>query len=235
MNSFTGFDPNAFAFLRELREHNERTWFHEHQADYRELLLEPARALVVALGERLAGVAPAVHADPRVNGSILRIARDTRFSADQTPYRTHVALWLWEGDGPGRECAGYLVRLDADSVTLGVGAHHFSHTALAEYRRAVDSDDRGPALDRAVRKAVRAGAQFGPAQWKRVPAPYAADHPRADLLRHGGLVAATTDPMPAEALTAAFPAWCVARWRPLRPLQAWVAAVVDAAGDPARE
>jgi uncharacterized protein (TIGR02453 family) len=228
MNSFTGFDPSAFAFLRDLHDHNDRTWFHEHQADYRELLLEPARALVVALGERLAAVAPGVHADPRVNGSILRIARDTRFSVDQTPYRTHLALWLWEGDGPSRECAGYLMRLDADSVTLGVGAHHFSHGGLAEYRRAVDSDDRGAALDRAVRKAVKAGAQFGPPQWKRVPAPYAADHPRAELLRHGGLVAATTDPLPPEALTTAFPDWCAARWRPLRPLQAWVAAVVGA-------
>jgi hypothetical protein len=36
--------------------------------------------------------------------------------------------------------------------------------------------------------------------------------------------------MPAEALTPAFPDWCVAGWRPLRPLQAWVTGVVGAAG-----
>jgi uncharacterized protein (TIGR02453 family) len=230
MNSFTGFDPNAFAFLRDLQKHNEREWFHANQPEYKRLLLEPARGLVTALGEGLAAVAPAVNADPRVNGSILRIARDTRFSADKSPYRSHLDLWLWEGGGPSRQSAGYFVRLDSDAVTLGVGAHHFTDAGLAAYRAAVDDAARGAELDRAVRDALTAGARFGPARWKRVPAPYPADHPRADLLRHGGLVAATTDPMPAEALTPAFPDWCVERWRPLRPLQAWVAAVVAAAG-----
>jgi uncharacterized protein (TIGR02453 family) len=223
--AFTGFHPNAFRFLAGLAEHNERPWFHAHEAEYKGLLLEPARELVTALGERLAAVAPAIHADPRVNGSIRRVARDTRFSNDKTPYKTHLDLWLWEGSGPSRECAGYFVRLDPDAVTLGVGAHHFTSAGLAAYRRAVDDPRRGPNLDRAVGSALTVGARLGPARWKRVPAPYPADHPRADLLRHGGLVAATTDPMPPQARTEAFPDWCVERWAPLRPLQAWVAAV----------
>jgi uncharacterized protein (TIGR02453 family) len=223
--AFTGFHPNAFRFLAGLAEHNKRAWFHAHEAEYKGLLLEPARELVTALGERLAAVAPAIHADPRVNGSIMRIARDTRFSNDKTPYKTHLDLWLWEGSGPSRECAGYFVRLDPDAVTLGVGAHHFTSAGLAAYRRAVDDPRRGPNLDRAVGSALTVGARLGPARWKRVPAPYPADHPRADLLRHGGLVAATTDPMPPHARTEAFPDWCVERWAPLRPLQAWVAAV----------
>src|SRR6266516_3018205 len=112
MSSFTGFDPAAFAFLHDLADHNERPWFHANQAEYRRLLLEPARDLVRGLGEGLAAVAPGLHADPRVNGSILRIARDTRFSADKLPYRTHLDLWLWEGDGPSRQSAGYFMRLD---------------------------------------------------------------------------------------------------------------------------
>jgi uncharacterized protein (TIGR02453 family) len=230
MTTFTGFQPSAFGFLRDLGDHNDRAWFREHQDVYKEHLLEPARAFVVAMGERLAARSPAIHADPRVNGSILRIARDTRFSADPTPYRTHMALWFWEGDGPSRECAGYFMRLDPDAVVLGVGMHHFTDRVLHEYRRAVDSDDRGAELERALRAAARAGAQIGRAQWKRVPAPYPADHPRADLLRLGGLVAAITVPLPAEAHGRGFPAWCATRWKPLAPLQAWVAGVAAAAG-----
>ena len=230
MNTFTGFDPAAFQFLRDLSHHNDRGWFHEHQAVYKEHLLEPARAFVVAMGERLGAVAPGIHADPRVNGSILRIARDTRFSSDPTPYRTHMALWFWEGDGPSRECAGYFMRLDADAVVLGVGVHHFTDRVLGEYRRAVDSDERGEELERALRRAAKAGAELGRAQWKRVPAPHPPDHPRAGLLRHGGLVAAITAPLPAEAHGPDFPAWCARRWKPLVPLQAWVAGVAAAAG-----
>ena len=226
MPSFTGFHPSAFTFLSELAEHNDREWFHSHQAEYKGLLLEPARGLVEALGEHLAAIAPALHADPRVNGSILRIARDTRFSADKSPYRTHLDLWFWEGDGPSRQSAGYFMRLDPDAVTLGVGAHHFTDAGLASYRRAVDAAIAAPSSTGRCARRSRPAPGSARARWKRVPAPYPADHPRADLLRHGGLVAATTDPMPAEALTEAFPEWCVERWRPLRPLQAWVAAVV---------
>src|SRR5579871_3675406 len=126
MDTFTGFDPAAFGCLRDLADHNDRAWFNAHRDAYTRLLLEPSRAFVVAMGERLAANAPGIHADPRVNGSILRIARDTRFSSDPTPYRTHLALWFWEGDGPSRECAGYFMRLDPDAVVLGVGIHHFS-------------------------------------------------------------------------------------------------------------
>jgi uncharacterized protein (TIGR02453 family) len=229
MSSFPGFEPAACTFLRDLAAHNDRAWFHAHEAEYRSLLLEPARGFVVAMGERLAKVVPGINADPRVNGSILRIARDTRFSADKRPYRSHLDMWFWEGEGLSRERSGFFMRLDADTVTLGAGMHHFEGPVLAEYRRAVADSDRGAALDRAVRKARLAGAQFGPARWKRVPAPHPADHPRADLLRQGGLVAATTDPLPAEAFTAEFPRWCAERLRPVRPLQAWVATVVAAA------
>ncbi len=228
MTTFTGFDPAAFSFLRDLADHNDRAWFRAHREVYRTHLLEPARAFVTAMGEQLAAFSPGVHADPRVNGSILRIARDTRFSSDPTPYRTHMALWFWEGDGPSRECPGYFMRLDADSVVLGAGIHHFPARVLEGYRRAVDDDGRGRELERALRAAAKAGSELGRPQWKRVPAPYPADHPRAGLLRHGGLVAATTRALPAEAHGPGFPAWCAGRWRPLRPLERWVAAVAAA-------
>lgn len=106
MASFSGFDPAALGFLRDLGAHNDRAWFEAHRADYEGLVLGPARELVVALGGRLARLAPGVHADPRVNGSILRLNRDARFSADKRPYKTHLDLWLWEGDGPSRGCSG---------------------------------------------------------------------------------------------------------------------------------
>src|SRR5439155_1012176 len=87
--------------------------------------------------EMLAGM-PGLRADPRVNGSILRINRDTRFSNDKRPYKTHLDLWLWEGDGPSRGCSGFFLRLEADRVGYGAGMHHFEKGMLAGYRAAVD-------------------------------------------------------------------------------------------------
>jgi uncharacterized protein (TIGR02453 family) len=181
MTTFSGFDPAALDFLRGLGEHNDRAWFDAHRADYEERLLLPAREFVVALGERLAAIAPAVHADPRVNGSILRINRDTRFSNDKRPYKTHLDLWLWEGDGPSRACSGFFLRIEADAIGYGAGMHHYEKGMLAAYRAAVDDSRRGTALQRAVKKATVSGALVGREGWKRVPAPYPADHPRAEL------------------------------------------------------
>ena len=226
MASFTGFDPAALEFLRGVGEHNDRAWFEAHRADYEGLLLLPTRELVIALGERLAVIAPGVQADPRVNGSILRINRDTRFSSDKRPYKTHLDLWLWEGDGPSRGCSGFFLRIEADRVGYGAGMHHFEKDVVAAYRAAVDDARRGPALQRAVKKATASGAFVGREQWKRVPAPYAADHPRSDLLRFGGVVAGTQVDVPAELFTAGFPDWCLERFGPLRPFQKWVAQVV---------
>jgi uncharacterized protein (TIGR02453 family) len=226
MTSFSGFDPAALNFLRALGEHNDRAWFEKHRAEYEELLLLPAREFVVALGERLAAIAPAVHADPRVNGSILRINRDTRFSNDKRPYKTHLDLWLWEGDGPSRACSGFFLRIEPDQIGYGAGMHHFEKDVLVAYRAAVDDPRGGPALVRAVKKATASGALVGREAWKRVPAPYAADHPRADLLRYGGMVAGTRVDVPPELFTPEFPDWCFERLGPLRPLQKWVAGVV---------
>ena len=39
MASFSGFDPAALDFLRDLGEHNDRAWFEAHRADYEGLLL----------------------------------------------------------------------------------------------------------------------------------------------------------------------------------------------------
>jgi len=226
MTPFSGFDPAALDFLRGLGEHNDRAWFEAHRADYEERLLAPAREFVVALGERLAAIAPALHADPRVNGSILRINRDTRFSNDKRPYKTHLDLWLWEGDGPSRGCSGFFLRIEAGGIGYGAGMHHFEKDVLAAYRAAVDDPRRGPALERAVKKATASGALVGREGWKRVPAPYPAGHPRADLLRYGGLVAGARAPIPAEFSTPGFPDWCLERLGPLRPVQKWVAQVV---------
>src|SRR5689334_19383589 len=109
--AFAGFAPEALRFLADLRAHNEREWFHAHRAQYDSLLLEPSRDFVEAMGEELAPFAPDVNADPRVGGSIFRIARDTRFSKDKRPYKDHLDLWFWQGAGKSRERPGFWFRL----------------------------------------------------------------------------------------------------------------------------
>ena len=94
---FSGFTPRTVEFFIELAENNNRAWFERHRNVFEAHVMSPARAFVTALGERLRAVLPGIIAVPKVNKSIFRIYRDTRFSSDPSPYKTNLGLYFWEG------------------------------------------------------------------------------------------------------------------------------------------
>jgi uncharacterized protein (TIGR02453 family) len=200
----------TLAFLADLRENNEKAWFDAHRREYEEHVLEPARDLVEAMGVELG---PTVHADPRVNGSIFRINRDTRFSRDKRPYKDHLDLWFWQGEGPSRSRPGYWFRLTPEKLMLGAGMHGFEGETLARYRDAV-----GPEL-RGIVESLPPNFQLGGRTYKRPPPGYATDEP---LLLHSGLYAGVEMPVPSETYTPRFAAFCAKRYRPLAPLVDWL-------------
>jgi uncharacterized protein (TIGR02453 family) len=219
--AFRGFRPELLHFFDCLAADNRREWFQAHREAYETLFLEPARQLVLALGELLPHLGSNIHAEPKIHGSILAITRDTRFSADKTPYKTYLDLWFWQGDGPSRECPGYFFRLSGQSLILGAGMHAFSaEGALERYRQAVLDPERGQRL-KAAAEAVGMDRIRG-RTYKRVPHGLPLDHPRSDWLRHSGLFAEVDQPLPPELYTPALPELCVAHFARLAPLQQWL-------------
>ncbi len=217
---FQGFSPELPVFLGQVRDNNSREWFQAQRQRYEAVLLQPARDFVAAMAEPLqARFGADVHAEPKVHGSILAINRDTRFSPDKTPYKTHLDLWFWQGDGPGpnRDRPGYFFRLTPESLILGAGMHLFPDSALDRYRQAVLDDTLGQRLE----KLAQTLDVQGPMQ-KRVPAGLPQEHPRADWLRRTGLFAETTQPIPPELYTPEFPDFCLETFARFAPLQQWL-------------
>ena len=96
--AFTGFTPAAIQFLADLAANNDRAWFQPRKGDYERLLKEPMEAMITALADRLAARGVPIEADPK--RAPFRIYRDTRFSKDKSPYKTHLgASFPWVG-GP---------------------------------------------------------------------------------------------------------------------------------------
>ena len=89
---FPGFRPEAFQFLRDLAAHNERDWFKPRKSTFDDELLWPARCLVADLSRRGEGAGLPLTGDPKRN--VFRIYRDTRFSKNKAPYKTHVGLYV---------------------------------------------------------------------------------------------------------------------------------------------
>ena len=104
--------------------------------------------------------------------------------------------------------------------------HRFETPLLERFREAVDDPKRGAALTRAVAKVREVGFEVGGEQYKRVPRGFDANHERAELLRYGGLYAWTQERLPREVHTSAFPAYCAERYRAMKPVEDWVAALV---------
>src|SRR5262245_21602472 len=73
---FDGFPKETVRFLSDLRKNNDKKWFDAHREEYERSFIGPAKSFVEAIGGRLRKLDADVHAEPRVNGSILRINRD---------------------------------------------------------------------------------------------------------------------------------------------------------------
>jgi uncharacterized protein (TIGR02453 family) len=228
--AFAGFRPELIEFLKHLGANNTREWFQQHRLEYEHFLLEPAREFVLAMGERFSQLDAAIHAEPRVHGSIFAINRDTRFSTDKTPYKTYLDLWFWQGDGPSRERPGYFLRLMPECLVLGAGMHAFSPAVLERYRQAVVDPARGAGLEAAA-EALRQypGVELdGGRTYKRVPPGLPADHPRAEWLRHSSLFAACEQPVPDRLFSDQFPSLCFEQFERLAPLQRWLVDLLPA-------
>jgi uncharacterized protein (TIGR02453 family) len=87
------FSAQSLRFLRDLKRHNDRDWFQPRKSIFEEHVKEPMHALIQKVNHELAGSAPGFVTDPKK--AMLRIYRDTRFSQDKTPYKTHASALFW--------------------------------------------------------------------------------------------------------------------------------------------
>lgn len=178
------------AYLADLKANNSKTWFDANRNRYEAEFLDPAKDLVVALAPHVTALDPPHRAEPKVNGSIRRLNRDVRFSKDKTPYDPRLHLIFWTGDHPNRSPGLHLV-LHPDHLGMGAGTWGLPPNALERFRAAVLDDQAGQELADLLDAAAEQGFTLDEPPLKRVPKGYDADHPRADLLRHKGLVVRT--------------------------------------------
>jgi uncharacterized protein (TIGR02453 family) len=188
---FAGFSPAAIQFLADLAANNDRAWFQPRKAEYERLLKEPFEAMIAALADRLAARGVPMLADPK--RSPFRIYRDTRFSKDKSPYKSHLgASFPWIEGAPGAEAGGGhderthgnggYFHFQPGEMYAGGGMWQMEKPALDAFRAAVrDDPDRVRA---ALEDSAFAGAwgEVRPHdELKRFPPGYPQDHPMARM------------------------------------------------------
>ncbi len=220
---FSGFTKETVRFFIGIRRNNNREWFEKHRDVYEAHVMEPAKAFVVAMGEKLRKIVPRIIAVPRVNKSIFRLNRDTRFSLDPSPYKTNMGIYFWEGSATRMEAAGFYFHLEPPTLMIGGGYYMFPDSLLSRYRKAVVDPKRGKKLSAIVDgiEKLEGWSVFGK-HYKRVPAGFDPSHPNVELLKHRGLYAGTEDKIPDEFFSARIVDYCFDRFETIVPLHRWL-------------
>ncbi len=138
MSEFTGFGPGLIEFLEDLRFHNEKQWFEANKARYEHEVREPALAFIEAMQPRLAAISPELVASARkVGGSLMRIHRDVRFSADKSPYKTNLGIQFRHAAGKDVHAPGLYFHVEPGEVFLAAGLWHPDKEPLRQIREAI--------------------------------------------------------------------------------------------------
>ena len=213
------FTPQTLAFLRALARNNRRDWFHERKDRYEEVVRAPMAALVERLAVEFRDFAPDLVATPRA--SMYRVYRDTRFSADKTPLKTHVAAVFPHRLLPKHEGAGLYLEVAPQHVWFGGGMYMPSTSQLHLVREHIAANHRrlrtmveSPAFRRIF------GEVTGD-RLKRVPLGFPKDHPAAEFLKLRQFLAGCEKPA-AFATSPGFYRSLVGAFRVLAPLIAFL-------------
>lgn len=122
-------------FLKRLAANNSREWFADHKDEYLKVKVK-VEGIVTDLMARMVPIEPDV-ARLSVADCTYRIYRDTRFSADKTPYKTHIGVFINPPFGKKSERLGYYLHIEPDNCFASAGTICLPTATLTAIRASI--------------------------------------------------------------------------------------------------
>jgi uncharacterized protein (TIGR02453 family) len=177
------FGPDLFQFLSDLKDHNDRDWFQANKTRYEQHVRDPFLRLIADLRPAFEKINPRIVVDPNpTRGSMMRIYRDIRFSADKSPYKTHISAHFAHAKAKDDAAPGFYIHFAPSACMLGAGVWRPEPRAAQKIRSAIVADPKRW-------RQITAGKKFGSAcqmigqTLKRPPAGIDPDHPLIEDLK----------------------------------------------------
>ena len=185
--TFAGMPDEGLAFLEDLEERNTKEFFEANKGR-----VQGAGPGAVRRPGRGGGGPAAPHRPrprpaqgvPDLPGPALQQGQDPVQDVDE---RLGPLAPPEEGDGPGVG-TGFYVNVGPAGLYTASGLYHPGRPELERVRAAVADPATGPELEAVLGKAAGKGLEPYLDPLQRMPRPWAADHPRADLLKARSLV-----------------------------------------------
>ncbi|MDQ2836540.1 MAG: DUF2461 domain-containing protein [Actinomycetota bacterium] len=209
---FGGIPFAALDFYEDLEADNSKAFWTAHKQLYDEQVKAPLTELATELTEEFG------------TPKFFRPYRDVRFAKDKTPYKDHQGIYF-------AQCRRYL-HVSAAGLYVSGGIYQMASDQVGRYRRAVAEDLPGESLLTALAAAERASLTVGGEQLTRIPAGFAKDHPRHELLRHKSVYATRDFGSPDWLKTKRAKTEIVKAWRAMQPLIDWLDKHVGASDIP---
>jgi uncharacterized protein (TIGR02453 family) len=169
------FPAEAITFLKGLEKHNTRDWFQPRKQIFESKLKEPMHAFVEEINAELLKFAPEHITEPKK--AVYRIYRDTRFSKNKTPYKTHLGALFPRLGFDKNSGAGYYFHVSAKEVGIACGVYSPGPDELRKLRHFIAENHES------FRKTNKLMGSVKGDTLQRIPKGFDADHPAADLIK----------------------------------------------------
>ena len=121
-------------YLRQLRTNNNRAWYMEPKAEYDAVRADFERGVQQAIGRIMTFDETIAHLT--VKDCTYRFYRDTRFSNDKSPYKTHLGAYI-AAHGKKSLHGGYYLHLEPGHCLVACGNYWLPTNILTSCRNEI--------------------------------------------------------------------------------------------------
>jgi len=180
-SAFAGFPPEMVKFFHSLKRNNRREWFQPRKHLFEQHVKTPMLDLAGAINAELAKFAPAYVTEPK--SAIFRIYRDTRFSADKTPYKTHVAASFSRRGGERMGMGGFYFSISNEEIEVAAGIWHPERDVTLAVRNHIAGTHQELQRLLADKKSRKLAGELQGATLSRSPKGFDPEHPAAEFIK----------------------------------------------------
>ena len=140
MSQFNGFTDETLIFLKELKNNNNKIWFEKNRYRYEKVLLEPFKLVVCELSPSMLKIDRDFETTPKIDRTISRIYRDTRFSKDKSPYRPNMWITFKRNKKEWKTLPAFFFELYHDWYRYGMGFYLANKEIMNKFRNKIENN-----------------------------------------------------------------------------------------------
>ena len=128
------------AFFKELAGKNDREWFNANKDRFEEHVKAPFEKLTADVITLMKKLDPQIMVEAK--DCVFRIYRDTRFSNDKTPYKTHMSAVVGRGGRKDHSYPGVYYQIGVDGVAIAGGCWEPDKDRLTRIRAVIAANPK---------------------------------------------------------------------------------------------